>query len=286
MTYLFDELKTAKVFADRDVKIGHYNSLSVAVQNHQAEGRDIDAAERAAKFASAPRSEQAERQAQARIRAHAMKGQLLAAERERKTAELNRSMAFANEAERFIDLAPLGSIEYVSCEPVRARPGATVESLRSELADLRSQITPLVDEGYNLKCQPHSRERCIELVDLQIKHWEESAARDMGLAWGGLAEGRKSGKFFLAGTPGNVVDLGPFAVMLLGAEAVRAALLRSADVVPEIKDRAGRLTEITAELDVIERKEERVICELHDLGEAVERRANARVEIVLGVEPQ
>lgn len=84
----------------------------------------------------------------------------------------------------------------------------------------------------------------------------------------------------------GAVDLGPVLVALLGPDALAAALGRYVDELPPATDRAertARLAEIAGRLGELENAEEVEVCRLEMQGLTVDRRADARPEIVLAI---
>ena len=116
-------------------------------------------------------------------------------------------------------------------------------------------------------------------MDRKIDEWQETADRKNRAAWLDVAQGERP-RFLALET----WDYGPLALTLLGADALRASLLRTVDAAPEGADREARLKQLAAELDKVEREEERVVCQLEQLGQPVLRRRDARPEIVLAAE--
>jgi hypothetical protein len=73
---------------------------------------------------------------------------------------------------------------------------------------------------------------------------------------------------------------------LLGPGVLTKATLKAAGELPkgiDAKDRAARLTALRAELDTLEVAEELEVCRLEALGGSVQRRGDARPEIVLAI---
>lgn len=84
------------------------------------------------------------------------------------------------------------------------------------------------------------------------------------------------------------VDLAPLLVLLIGVDRVAKPLLSALDGLnlPEgmpTAERAAALATLNADLDALERAEEREVCRLESAGQRVVRRPDARPEIVLAL---
>lgn len=86
-----------------------------------------------------------------------------------------------------------------------------------------------------------------------------------------------------------LLDLGAVLAAVLGADPLKAALRSHLADVPEGLPRAARIArraEIDAELWTIEAREEALIVAAEASGQSVQRRADARPEIVLAIPPR
>ncbi len=153
---------------------------------------------------------------------------------------------------------------------------------------LREKIVARQAERKALQAQARSRAEVVALVDEKVAEWGATGAKVATLALSCAAAGstysplKVEGRAFDLGRA--TVDLGALMVALLGAQAVRAALLRGIDDVPvglDRKAKAARLAAIERELDTLEAEEEALIEQSEAEGEPIQRRPNARPEIVL-----
>lgn len=164
---------------------------------------------------------------------------------------------------------------------------------RQQVAALRDRIAALQSERATIAQQARTRADVRAEIERTIAQWQErgaaTLAREVQRAALGAAPELLTahGAGPAAGGVAHVrLDLGPLLVSVLGAGAMRKALLATLDAVPEGLDaaaRAGRLAAIDADLDTTEREEERLICEAELLGDEIERRADARPEILLAL---
>jgi len=160
-----------------------------------------------------------------------------------------------------------------------------------EVENVRASIARLTDERAELTHYPHSRAEIRTMVQARIDAWEKSA-RNRAARWiGQIAQGDASPMQWADTTvsPGSFsgeADLGPILSAVVGAERLRNFLLTDLnDIAPDGPDkeaRKARLAQIGAELDVLEAQEERLIERSEQAGAPIERRADARAEIVLG----
>ncbi|MDP9919817.1 hypothetical protein J2W24_005497 [Variovorax boronicumulans] len=188
-------------------------------------------------------------------------------------------LAFMREADRFVNNAPAGTLQFVECEPVPMPPNASGDALHAKLRDVRVDLASLATARKTLIDHPRSRADCVALMDRKIAEWQEAADRKNRANWLEVAQGERP-RFLALET----WDYGPLALTLLGADTLRASLLRTVDAAPEGANREARLKQLGVELDKVEREEERLICQLEQLGQPVLRRRDARPEIVLSVE--
>lgn len=203
----------------------------------------------------------------------------LSSEEVRLQAETGPFIEFMREVNRLIVDSPAGSLEFVESEPRALAPLASGDALHAQLDEVRSRISALTGERSHLIDHPRSRADCIALMDRKIAEWQESADRKNRASWLDVAQGERP-RFLALET----WDYGPLALTLLGADALRASLLRTVDAAPEGADREDRLKQLATELDKVEREEEHVVCQLEQLGQPVLRRRDARPEIVLAAE--
>jgi len=155
---------------------------------------------------------------------------------------------------------------------------------------LRKQIATLQAEHLELTNQKRSRKEVAMMLDAMVNQWAatgmQGIARDLMRA----ANGEPSEPLTLraaapvAAAPGVAqisLNLGPMLVALVGAESVKTAFISALGTLPEGMDRTPRLARLSAiadELDTLELEEEGLI--VASAG-AIERRADARPEIIL-----
>lgn len=162
---------------------------------------------------------------------------------------------------------------------------------REEVAALRERITALQAERRTIELQARTRGAVRAEIERTVTDWQERGAaaltREVQRAALGATPDLLAvhGAGSAAGGVAHVrLDLGPLLVSVLGAAAMRKALFATLEQVPEGLDaaaRAARLVEIDAELDRLEAQEEQAI-EMSELdGDPIERRGDARPEIVL-----
>lgn len=203
----------------------------------------------------------------------------LRTEEARLQKELQPFLSFMREVAWFVNEAPAGTLQFVDCEPTSLDSNASGDALHAKLNDIRANIKALTEERSHLINHPRSRADCVALMDRKIAEWQEAADRKNRANWLEAAQGERP-RFLALET----WDYGPLALTLLGADALRASLLRTVDAVPEGANREARLQQLGAELDKVEREEERTVCQLEQLRQPVLRRRDARPEIVLAVE--
>lgn len=162
---------------------------------------------------------------------------------------------------------------------------------REEVEPLRARIAALQAERRTIALQARTRADVRAEIERTVAHWSDRGAatltREVQRAALGAAPDLLTahGAGPAAGGVAHVrLDLGPLLVSVLGASAVRKALLATLDSVPEGLDaeaRAARLAEIDAELDRLEGEEEKLV-EMSELdGDPIARRVDARPEIIL-----
>lgn len=154
---------------------------------------------------------------------------------------------------------------------------------KASLAQLRARITELQAERAALRVSGDNHAEVCAGIDAFCR---TAAARgDQALAYAVMSGTLGEGLTVRPG-PGGVIDLAPLLASVLGADGLAAALQRHVQLMedgPNAADRAARLAEIAAELDRIERDEERLISASEATGAPIARRADARAEIVLEV---
>lgn len=146
------------------------------------------------------------------------------------------------------------------------------------LDQLRAKILTLKSEAEHLDGGKRSPTEVETELQATVARWSEVATKDAKLTGIRLGDGQRLEPL----EPHRTEGLGPLFVALLGEDAVLDGLLRSflphVPKRPDAKQRTARLAAIEAELDKLEREEER-ICE----STGALRRADARPEIVLDV---
>lgn len=160
------------------------------------------------------------------------------------------------------------------------------------ITHLRGRIAALRNERDAHLRNKLSRSETRAYIERQIAAWgreaEESTKRDLMLlardGWTNLLEAptKHAIGYQIAGR----ADLAPLLVALVGEKRVSTFLLADIDSVPEGLNkaaRAARLEAIEAELLDLETQEEQLIEQCEEEGIPVQRRADARPEIVLGV---
>lgn len=158
----------------------------------------------------------------------------------------------------------------------------------SGLDNLRKKIYALQAERDALTSQKRSRAEVAALLENLVANWASTGAatlvRELQLAASGQPSEPLSlrGSAVVTAAPGAAqinLNMGPVLVALMGQDAVKAALIGAVAAIPEgmpSKDRMERLEAIAAELDELERDEERMVME-----SGAERRTDARPEIIL-----
>jgi len=142
-----------------------------------------------------------------------------------------------------------------------------------KIETLRARIAALQVERAALLRQKRNRAQVVDAIGDLVQHWAAEGADLVARELQRAAEG---------GPPDPLrirTELGPLFAALLGADAVRAALLAGIEAIPvglDATDRADKLVTLGVELDRLEKDEER-LCE----AEGIDRRPDARPEIVL-----
>lgn len=162
-----------------------------------------------------------------------------------------------------------------------------MKTLATQIAGKRGKIDSLNREYSALDAQKNSRKEVCALAERQIsalqRQGQKQAARNLVL----LAYGEKPA--LLAADVQGVypkADLGPVLACLYSVDQLREFLLAGIEEIPEgldAADKAQRLQEIEAELLDLEREEEALIVESENDGQPIQRRRDARPEIVLGM---
>lgn len=166
-----------------------------------------------------------------------------------------------------------------------------VSDIAEHVRALRERITALKIERDTLQAQARSRDEVVAYVDERVAEWtasgEKRAAADLlNLAFGNRHALLKATGSANAEVGSAAIDLGPLMVALVGAKVVRAYLLRGIDSVPvgvgrEVK--RDRLAAIEQELNRVEREEEAAVEQAERDGAPIQRRPDARPEIVLAL---
>lgn len=166
-------------------------------------------------------------------------------------------------------------------------------TVQAEVSALREKISALQNEQQVLLAQGRSRAEVKDSVESLVAEWAETGNKRRALDLTDLSTGENAKTLKVAGSShatsdmghGSVtVDLGPLLTTLLGADAIKAALLRGIEQVPaglDKKAKASRLAAIANELDRLEHREERLIEQAEAAGEHITRRPDARPEVVL-----
>lgn len=160
-------------------------------------------------------------------------------------------------------------------------------NINSKINKVRDEIASLRRERAALAAQTRSRNEVRAIIERQIAAMQEQGQKQTArnlvlLAYGempALLSAEVTGVFPSA-------NLGAAVMSLFSAEQLRAYLLAGIDEIPEgldAADKARRLQEIEAELLDLEREEEALIVESERSGNAVQRRHDARPEIVLAL---
>lgn len=165
-----------------------------------------------------------------------------------------------------------------------------------KIATIRSKIDVLHTERAALLAQPVSRADVLRRVDDALTHWHTQGMAALSIELERATAGGRADIFTLRGNaittgqPGAApfaLDLGPLLVALIGVAPLRKLVAQAAERVPagvESKARSSRLAMIAAELDDLEREEEQQIVLREIDGMPVDRRADARPEIVLAAQ--
>jgi hypothetical protein len=154
-----------------------------------------------------------------------------------------------------------------------------ISANRKLQSELREQIS-------DLRARVRDRAKVVALVEAALAAWSESAQRRMDLEILKAASGRPITPFVLPDRL-NGIDLGAMLVGVVGAGVLRDSFMARIDAkMPGMSEgeRDQRAADLTAQLDALERDEERLICASEAAGAPIQRRPDARPEIVLGVE--
>jgi hypothetical protein len=162
-----------------------------------------------------------------------------------------------------------------------------------QVVALRETIATRQRERQALLKQSRSRTEVVAVVDQLVQHWDAEGCSALATELLRVAEGGPPEFLTVKGiavvpsapcAASFAIDLSPILVSVLGAAAVRAAILDAIEQVPTglpASERRTRVREIDAELDQLEGDEERLIEESEAAGRPIARRADARPEIVL-----
>jgi hypothetical protein len=162
----------------------------------------------------------------------------------------------------------------------------------SKIDNLRQQISALQAERVELSSQTRSRDEVATMVGTMISNWQAAGLQSIGRDLMRAASGEPVEALTLrsaapvAAAPGVAqisLNLGPMLVAMLGADAVKAAFAGVLGTLPQGIDRAKRLERlecIGVELDALEQEVELLIVAAAG---TVDRRPDARPEIILAV---
>ncbi|ODV42264.1 hypothetical protein AWV79_28230 [Cupriavidus sp. UYMMa02A] len=162
-----------------------------------------------------------------------------------------------------------------------------------KIEGIRSQISALHAERAALVAQPVSRAEVLRRVDGVLDHYHQQGMAALSTELQRAAVGGRvdlfalQGNALMDGKPGALplsLDAGALLVALIGVAPLRKLIVQAAECVPagvETKARNARLAMIAAELDALERDEEHLIVLSEIDGSPIDRRFDARPEIVL-----
>lgn len=164
-------------------------------------------------------------------------------------------------------------------------------AIEKRIADLRAQRIALLNEASETEAQQRSRNEVATYVRKWAAERAEAGTKRLALHVANLATGQDLRDVLKprgqTTTIGVAVDLSDLLAGLIGAEGLAGVLLRALPEVPEgldAKPRQERLARIAADLDKLEREEERLIVKAEAVGTPIWRRADARPEIVLALQ--
>lgn len=159
-----------------------------------------------------------------------------------------------------------------------------LETLRRRIAALQAQHAALMRAGLSREAL---HQRLDRFVDGLAERGREALERAVAIAAADqpINPFRLTGNGAATGRAVQVhIDAGPLLVALLGSAAIKKALHAASAGAPvglAPSARAAQLAELQGELDSAEREEERIICSLEAQGHLVQRRPDARPEIIL-----
>jgi hypothetical protein len=163
-----------------------------------------------------------------------------------------------------------------------------MKNLQTKIDALRTRITELQAERPGILRQRRTRAEVLAAAESQLSRWEAIGRARFSRGLQSLAAGAATTPMLLTGVASNDgvvrVDAGPFIVGVLGIDQVRQAYLADLDQIPEgmaREQREARLAELAASLDDLEAREERLIEESEATEAPIQRRPDARPEIVL-----
>jgi len=161
----------------------------------------------------------------------------------------------------------------------------TTPTIEQRLAELRQRIAAHQQERTTLTNQKRSRGEVQACMQRAAEGWREAGERTLRQQAREIAGGEAPQMLAEFVGINDRVSIGSALALVLGADAVATALQKYTEHIPEGLDkpaREARLAEIGAELDALEAEEERLIEEAEAAGEYIERRPDARPEIILG----
>jgi len=150
----------------------------------------------------------------------------------------------------------------------------SIESIRRRIASLQA-------ERDDLTSQTRSRAEIAAQLERQLATWSDAGRAHLSREFSRAAAGQPSDPLVLRTNPAGQFNFGPLLCTIMGPDAIRAALLASLEGIPEgvaSADRLARIGGLSAQLDDLETQEEGLI--VASCG-AIERRVDARPEIIL-----
>ncbi len=168
----------------------------------------------------------------------------------------------------------------------------TPKNASEQVEVLRKKITALQLEREALNSQKRSREEVVAQLDVQLAAWKAAGIGSFTRELLKSASGQPTNFLAVRGTanvqpaPGTApfnLNLGPLLVALIGEKVVRTAILSDLECLPEgLSEGASktRIRAISSELDQLEAQEEALIDASNG---ALERRPDARPEIILAM---
>ena len=172
------------------------------------------------------------------------------------------------------------------------------QTTAQKIEGVREKIRVLHAERAELLAQPVSRAEVLRRVDGLLNRYHREGMAALSTELQRAAAGGRVDMFSLQGhaitdgKPGAIpyeLDAGALLVALIGMAPLRKLIGQAADCVPEgqePKARNARLALISAELDSLEADEEKLIVLSEMDGTPIDRRADARPEIVLALQAE